>query len=402
MSLLSSIFGGADNSGGGGSAASDLFTNSVSSAPKEQSTTTTSNSSKNESADKNKKKKQDDDQSSSSSNSVDAVSTAKEQPTIEESEAPPIIKKSREQLQEVEARTLFVGNLPTSISRKALASIFKSCGTVVSARLRSVAVTGVKLPPEQAGNQNMMRKVCANTGKVLADTPKKSAQGYVVFESLESIPAALQLNNTIYESHSIRVDHADPTIEPTRTVFVGNLPYGADEETLRSHFIDHLNNAEDLNESEGSAVQGVRIIREKETQKCKGFGYVMLRDATLVPLALDANETKYMKRELRVMVCGKRFKSSSGGSNSGKGRRSFEGQRATGSGGTSSNKKRNSQDGAPNSGKAKKRRARSDKKSNTGSSKTGDSKRVTTERKVNKRVKKLQKRVVKGMGKKQH
>ena len=155
MSLLSSIFGGADNSGGGGSAASDLFTNSVPSAPKEQSTTTTS---KNESADKNKKKKQDDDQSSSSSNSSEeAVSKAKEQPTIEESEAPPIIKKSREQLQEVEARTLFVGNLPTSISRKALASIFKSCGTVVSARLRSVAVTGVKLPPEQAGNQVSVR-----------------------------------------------------------------------------------------------------------------------------------------------------------------------------------------------------------------------------------------------------
>ena len=254
----------------------------------------------------------------------------------------------------------------------------------------------------------MMRKVCANTGKLQTDTPKNNAQGYVVFESLSSIPAALQLNNTTYESHSIRVDHANPTIEPSRSVFVGNLPYSADEETLQTHFMNHLS-AEDYNESEGCAVQGVRIVRDKETQKCKGFGYVMLRDATLVPLALGLhNQTTYMKKELRVMVCGKRFKGTrgrDGDKSSRKGRRSFEGQRA--SGGTSSTKKRKSNEGAVSSmgsaGKAKKRRARSDKKTtNFGANSGGGkmSKRAATDKKVNKRVKKLEKRVRKGMGKK--
>ena len=256
--------------------------------------------------------------------------------------------------------------------------------------------------------QNMMRKVCANTGKLQTDTPKNNAQGYVVFESLSSIPAALKLNNTTYESHSIRVDHANPTIEPTRSVFVGNLPYSADEETLQTHFMNHLS-AEDYNESEGCAVQGVRIVRDKETQKCKGFGYVMLRDATLVPLALGLhNQTTYMKKELRVMVCGKRFKGTRGrddDKSSGKGRRSFEGQRASGGGGAST-KKRKSNEGAASSGsagKAKKRRARSDKKTtNFGANSGGGkiSKRAATDKKVNKRVKKLEKRVRKGMGKK--
>lgn len=54
---------------------------------------------------------------------------------------------------DVEERTIFVGNLPHDISRKALAGIFKECGKVASSRLRSVAVAGVKLPPSQVGNQ---------------------------------------------------------------------------------------------------------------------------------------------------------------------------------------------------------------------------------------------------------
>lgn len=252
----------------------------------------------------------------------------------------------------------------------------------------------------------MMRKVCANTGLLQTDTPKKNAQGYVVFESKDSIPSALLLNNTTYADHSIRVDHANPTIEPNRSIFVGNLPYGADEESLRLHFVNSLNDVEDLNDSEGSAVSGVRIIRDKETQKCKGFGYVMLRDATLVPLALGLHESVYMKRELRVMVCGKRTKGNRGGedakSGGGRGKRSFEGQRAT-AGGASSTKKRKSE-GSFSPGNAegktnKKRRSRSDKKASMGSL-GGKSKRAATEQKVNKRVKKLQKRVVKGMGKK--
>lgn len=259
----------------------------------------------------------------------------------------------------------------------------------------------------------MMRKVCANTGKFLADAPKKSAQGYVVFESIESIENALKMNNTTYQSHTIRVDKADPTMEPSRSVFVGNLPYGADEETLREHFLQQLSGEEDLNEREGSAISGVRIIRDKETQKCKGFGYVTLRDATLVPGALQLHETKYMKRELRVMVCGKRFKGNRGGGGdeaAKSGRRSFEGQRAAGGGPSITNAKKRKSDevtaasggtSSGGAGKPKKRRARSEKKAtNPGSSKSGMSKRAATEQKVNKRVKKLQQRAVKGMGKK--
>ena len=253
-----------------------------------------------------------------------------------------------------------------------------------------------------ASFKNMMRKVCANTGKVLTDTPKKSAQGYVVFEAAESIAKALALNNTIYQSHTIRVDHANPTVDPSRSVFVGNLPYGADEETLRDHFLGSLMEGEDLNESDGCAISGIRIVRDKETQKCKGFGYVTVRDATLVPLALQLHGSIYLKRELRVMVCGKRFKSKRGGDSSGAMKSS-----ASSSTGKPQSVKRKAEGGnvsptiSRGGGGVKRRRARSDKKSaphNSGVNKS--SKRAATEAKVNKRVKKLQNRAAKGMGKK--
>ena len=73
-----------------------------------------------------------------------------EAPSTENTTTP---KKTVEQLKEEEERTIFVGNLPPDITRRSLAGIFKPCGTVVSTRLRSMAVAGVKLPPEQAGNQ---------------------------------------------------------------------------------------------------------------------------------------------------------------------------------------------------------------------------------------------------------
>lgn len=250
-----------------------------------------------------------------------------------------------------------------------------------------------------------MRKVCANTGKILSgsSTPKKSAQGYVVFESTESIEKALRMNNTLCQSYTIRVDHAKPSIEPSRSVFVGNLPYAADEQTLRDHFSTQLSAGEDLNEREGSPVAGIRIVRDKETQKCKGFGYVMLRDATLVPLALQLHGTTYKKRELRVMISGKRFKgnkgdSAGGGGNKGDSSVVNRAERRLSS-------KRKSDATTPTTpssgsqGKPKKRRARSEKKTVLGANK-GVSKRAATEKKVKKRVKKLEKRAIKGMGRK--
>ncbi|KAL7544469.1 hypothetical protein ACHAWF_007854 [Thalassiosira exigua] len=424
MSLISSIFGGASAPTDGLKGATpDLFGSPASTVPPVVHKKTLPGKKKGKGKGKAEKKKEEDEEgdgrpgSSEEERSPSPSTSPQDALGGESGESPQAVeadvaagaspKKTKEQLLEEESRTIFVGNLPPDATRKSLATIFKGCGKVASARLRSVAVAGVKLPPEQAGNQNAMRKVCANTGKLLADAPQKNAQGYVLFASVESVEEALKLNNSPYENRTLRVDRASPTVEPNRSVFVGNLPYGAEEETLRAHFLDSLGDEG----GDESAVASVRVVRDRETRKCKGFGYVTLRDASLLPSALRLAGTTYMKRELRVLVCGKRCKGGRGGkgdvSTTGAGgRRSFEGRRAAAGAGGGGRKKRKSGDGGGSRGddgggwgggaKVKRRRTRSEARAAGAGS--GVSKRAATEQKVNRKVKKLQRRAVK-MGK---
>jgi len=161
-----------------------------------------------------------------------------------------------------------------------------------------------------------VKKVSANTNKLLEDTPKQTAQGYVVFESPSSIPQALLLDNTLLSNHPngfrLRVDHAAPTIDSSRSVFVGNLKYAADETTLRKHFNDRCG-WDGKVEDDRDVVVAVRLVRDKETMQCKGFGYVLLKDKSYVPQALKVmHDSVYMNQSIRVIVCKRRFKGKKG------------------------------------------------------------------------------------------
>ena len=458
MSLLSSIFGG-----GGGSASTKknlggglngLFdgTAKLESLEEKKKVSAAAQAAKDalkKQQQKKKKKKReesdsDDDSSSSDddASSSDGESDASPPEETEEKDEPKKKKRKEKKSDDTSSvtaaatqeddeedtdkngdRTIFVGNLPPSTTRKSLVTMFKPCGKVESTRLRSIAVEGVKLPPEKAGDQNLMRKVCVNTKKVSTDTPKKTVQGYVVFVSADSVTEALKMNNKAIKADGmnlrLRVDRSKPSNDSTRSVFVGNLPYAADEASLRDHFIAGC-------EMEDNDVEGVRIIRDAETQQCKGFGYVLLSDRSHVAAALQMHDTEYMRRNIRVMVCGKRFKGkkgrvdapADGEGSSGKSRK-FEGRRATevtgGARRVSGKKRKHESSSGPSTGAAsflkagtsaggKKKRMRgapsSEKnKFKAGGRKAGVSKRAAAEAKANKRVKQLKKRLAKGMGK---
>merc|ERR1711862_638058 len=179
---------------------------------------------------------------------------------------------------EKEKRTIFVGNLPlNTTTRKTLRKLFQHCGKIESTRIRSQAIHGVKLPPEKAGNQNLVKKICANNKELIYSKKLNCVNGYVVFEDVESIPNALKMNNTVVldgssssaanndnKKYIIRVDTAIPTIDNDLSIFIGNLPYNTQENTLRSFFEQALvtssssnnNNANNNNKS----IQNVRIV----------------------------------------------------------------------------------------------------------------------------------------------
>jgi RNA recognition motif-containing protein len=210
--------------------------------------------------------------------------------------------RERKEEQEMQDKmTVFVGNLPLDMTRKQLGNLFASCGKVVTTRIRSAAITPVKV--SRARDPGLVKKAAFLTGKLDASV-KASVHGYVLFETDDAVQKALQLNNTkLEDGRRIRVDTAVPswTENTKRAVFVGNLPFDdADAETgLHQHFAKHCS-------CEEEDIEAVRVIREKETFAAKGFGYVLFSSSALQATALRCVPgTKYKDRELRVMPCRK-------------------------------------------------------------------------------------------------
>lgn len=189
------------------------------------------------------------------------------------------------------SRTIFVGNLPKSMSQQDIVRLFKSCGAVETARIRNVVPEKEKLAPKVA---------------LLADKmhPKvDSFNAYVVFKDIESVKKALDLNGTLVEKHHIRVDRAtrprakkETLTNRKKSVFVGNLRFDCRDDDLINHF-----------EKVGN-VNYVRIVRDRATGLGKGFGFVVFHDRASVKKSLDMNETTFKGRSLRVKKVDKEVK----------------------------------------------------------------------------------------------
>ncbi|ORT51327.1 RNA-binding protein [Vibrio sp. qd031] len=78
--------------------------------------------------------------------------------------------------------------------------------------------------------------------------------------------------------------------EDSQTLYVGNLPYRANEKNVRDLFDEH------------GKVLNVRLMKDKRTGKRRGFGFVVVaaKDADKVISAL--NDAEYMQRTLKVRV----------------------------------------------------------------------------------------------------
>lgn len=74
-----------------------------------------------------------------------------------------------------------------------------------------------------------------------------------------------------------------------KTLYVGNLPYQANEEDLSTHF------------SEVGAVASARVVTDRETGRSKGFGFVEMSSEDDAASALDRlNGSELGGRNIRV------------------------------------------------------------------------------------------------------
>lgn len=80
-----------------------------------------------------------------------------------------------------------------------------------------------------------------------------------------------------------------------KKIFVGNLPWKATEDSLKSLFEAH------------GPVVSVKIILDQYTGKSKGFGFVEMEDSDSANAAIrELNDKPYMERNLRVSLAQER------------------------------------------------------------------------------------------------
>lgn len=76
----------------------------------------------------------------------------------------------------------------------------------------------------------------------------------------------------------------------TKTLYVGNLPYKANESHVKELFAEY------------GEVFAVRLMKDKRTGKRRGFGFVVIA-AGQAQTAIDAlNEKEYIQRTLKVRI----------------------------------------------------------------------------------------------------
>lgn len=181
-------------------------------------------------------------------------------------------KGPKEEVDERLGCTLFVGNVPLNMTRKRLKALFSAHGTVQSIRFRSVVgerVGGSKRP--------------------LLDKATRF-NAYVVFTDPSAAEAALELNGHVVDGHHLRVDMAGNSRQHShgKSVFVGNIPHEVTDDEVHAVFTDF------------GEIDGVRLVRDKLTGLCKGFGFVLFKDPASVLLATKFKGIQLKGRKLRV------------------------------------------------------------------------------------------------------
>ncbi len=76
--------------------------------------------------------------------------------------------------------------------------------------------------------------------------------------------------------------------EEVKTLYVGNLPYRANEGAVRALFSDY------------GTVHSVRLMKDKHTGKRRGFGFVEMSASDIDKAIKQLNDSEFQQRTLKV------------------------------------------------------------------------------------------------------
>lgn len=199
----------------------------------------------------------------------------------EAAEVKPYMDKnlSAAQLKDREKRTIFIGNIPLDSKRKTLKTFFGDCGAIEQVWVRSVPIDRSQSKMSIKGSVILKNYI----------DHSKCMNAYMSFASEDSLAAALLKNGSEYKGRHIVVTMANQKqIDHKTTIFVGNLPFSADEEDIRAKFASCGN------------IEYVRMIRDKHTHRGKGVAYIKFDSTESYLKGLKMNKAKFGDREMRV------------------------------------------------------------------------------------------------------
>ena len=177
-------------------------------------------------------------------------------------------------------RTIFVGNLPPTCTKKQLVKMFCRFGKIESLRFRCARASKV-LPKRTIAKQGW-----ANTAE-----HSNEMIAYVVFKKEDDVMKSLEANGAVLEDRHIRVDsvEGDSQHKHSHSVFVGNLPFAITNERLREALQQY------------GEIEATRVVRDKKTGCGKGFGFVQFKEKSGVMFALkQAKSIEIDGRKLRI------------------------------------------------------------------------------------------------------
>ncbi|MGY0617572.1 RNA recognition motif domain-containing protein [Vibrio sp. FJH11] len=120
--------------------------------------------------------------------------------------------------------------------------------------------------------------------------------GGVIFSQFAISPALSFLIGVVATAFLFSFSSQTPTdqstdAEPsTKTLYVGNLPYKANENHVRDLFAEY------------GQVYAVRLMKDKRTGKRRGFGFVVMAAEDAKPAISKLNERVYLDRTLKVRI----------------------------------------------------------------------------------------------------
>ena len=186
--------------------------------------------------------------------------------------------KARQEDEEKDKRTLFVGNLSVETKKTKLKQMFSEHGKVETIRFRCASRPDMKTT----------KKVAVIKQKFHEE--RNNICAYVRMSTVEEAEAACVLNGSDVNGFTMRVDLSlkNKTHDNKKSIFLGNLHYKTKEEDVRRLF------------SKIGDVENVRLIRDATTGIGKGFGYVNFSSEESVQLALRLNQQVVEGRKVRV------------------------------------------------------------------------------------------------------